>query len=352
MRKLIVSICIVSFLSVQFVAPAFAAGYGTGMLHETTTGGAAAGSSAEAAATSLPKTDKDAKPTQVPSRDGIDYSDHAGNKAAAADMAVDALPATISAIAAVGNIITWLAIGLGLQTTKQTTGLFLLFSWFPLYIDVDIVGTLITFAHAMINKYLRDATVITASFTGTEGFVTDKWVGPHPRNKVIDTMGDVSVTSKKFNSLKFDKDEYGKLQDADKASARQLQEYREEELIEDQRSLANVADAQWQKLYQAQQHCIKGLASAYELKDQLSKLGSAESGISENYDNKPGALNTLASRRALYDALLLLKINVMAARTKLRAHILELDFKPKTKENEEEETKTPEGSGVSGRGGS
>ena len=89
------------------------------------------------------------------------------------------------------------------------------------------------------------------------------------------------------------------------------------------------------------------------LKEQLEKLGKVDDAISADYSNKPSALSTLASRRALYDALLLLKSNVVAARTKMRAEILEVDFKQKTEENKE---KTPDdpgqiGSDPAGQGG-
>ena len=262
--------------------------------------------------------------------DGADYSAGAGDGAAKADIAIDI--ASLFADRLIRNLIDWI---FGEATSNFMSGsvpLWVEGSYFPIFISWNIVDTAITLGHAAVNKFMRDATNITATFTGAEGFVTDKWVGPHPRNTTVAIMGDVSVTSQKFDALAFDASEYKDLENADKASARQLMDYRSQQLIQDQRSLSNVADAQWKLLYRAQQRSIKGLAGALELKDQLAALGEVENRISADYKNKPSALNSVASRRALHDALLLLKMNVMAARTKLRAETLELDFRPMTRE--------------------
>ncbi len=261
---------------------------------------------------------------------GADYSAGAGDSAAKADIAIDI--ASLFADRLVRNLIDWI---FGEATSNFMSGAVPLWAegaWFPVFISWNIVDTAITLGHAAVNKFMRDATNITATFTGDEGFVTDKWVGPHPRNTTVAIMGDVSVTSQKFDALAFDPSDYKDLKNADKASARELMDYRSQQLIEDQRSLSNVADAQWGLLYRAQQRAIKGLAGALQLKSQLVALGEIDGKISADYKNKPSALNSVASRRALYDALLLLKMNVMAARTKLRSETLELDFKPMTKE--------------------
>lgn len=277
--------------------------------------------------------------THTANDDKVDYSSKAGNKAAQADMAID-----------IAAIVAGILLGTTIQTTKQVLTLGLL-PWFPIFLSTDIVAVITQLAHAAVNKHLRDAAYITASFTGDQGFVTDKWVGPHPRNTTTAIMGEVSVTSQKFDALSFDKDQYKNLKDPTNATARELMNYRADELLEDQRSLSNVADERWGMLYRAQQRCIKGLAGALELKEQLANLGEIESRISAAYDNKPQALNTVASRRALYDALLLLKMNVVAARTKLRAETLELDFKPKKQEAEDTPPEEDDGGLLSPTGG-
>ena len=289
-------------------------------------------------ATEAPQSKKGADPVSK-TADGADYSSNAGNKAANADIALNAASLAVSALSLLAKFgtITSNLLSVAVPVWGEN-------SWFNIWVAFNPFSTFITLGHAAVNKWMRDATNITASFTGAEGFVTDKWVGPHPRNKTTAIMGDISVTSEKFDALAFDPKEYEGMKDADKASARQLMDYRSEQLIQDQRSLSNVATAQWGILYRAQQRSIKGLASALELKSQLAALGEIEKKISADYKNKPSALNTVASRRALYDALLLLKMNVMAARTKLRSETLELDFKPMTREPEimEEEPPAPQ----------
>ncbi|MBQ3695696.1 MAG: hypothetical protein II938_01835 [Alphaproteobacteria bacterium] len=214
--------------------------------------------------------------------------------------------------------------------------------WFPAWTLMDFVGLGTTLGHAAINKFMRDATNITASFSGEQGSVTDAWVGPPSRNRTVAVMGKTGVTFQKPNAaVGFNANNFPGLEDADRAGVHELMEYRMNELIEDQRSLKNVTGDNWNILYKAQQRCIIGLASALELKKELENLGAIDKGISAEYKTKPQALNTLASRRALHDALLLLKINVMAARTRVRAEILELDFKPKTTSDEPEEQQQP-----------
>ena len=55
-------------------------------------------------------------------------------------------------------------------------------------------------------------------------------------------------------------------------------------------------------------------------------MSEADGLINAEYSTKPQALNTAASRRVLYDALTELKMNVIAARLKMRSEALELDF--------------------------
>ena len=299
----------------------------------------AASSKANANSSQSNNLTKDVKGTPTPvtqkADDKLDYSAGAGDSAAKADIAIDIGSIFLDRLVRI--LINWTHSQTLSNIVSNAVPIWDEASWFNIFISWNIVDTATTLGHAAVNKFMRDATHITATFTGDEGFVTDKWVGPHPRNTTVAIMGDVSVTSQKFDSLKFDSSEYKGLQNADKASARELMDYRSDQLIEDQRSLSNVADAQWGILYRAQQRSIKGLAGALELKEQLKALGEVEEKISADYKNKPSALNSAASRRALHDALLLLKMNVVAARTKLRSETLELDFKVKTKKSEDDD---------------
>lgn len=310
MKKLLIGVCALSILAVS------TSGWAGGDYVSSATS-RAGDATMRSSNVSSPKA-KDKDPTPVESRKGANYSKGAGNKAAATDIAID-----------LGGI----AAGLILQMFKNKSAQGPV-TWEPLWFSFDVVGGLMSLAHGAVNKWMRDATMITASFTGTEGFVTDKWVGPHPRNTVTEVMGEFSVASQDYKSLQLDKKDYGNITDAEKASARQLQEYRQKELISDQRSLSDRADETWKKLYTAQRHCISGLASALEFKRILAELNKIEGDVVAKYDNKTSSLNTFASRRSMYNALLLLRMNVAAARTKLRAHILELDFKPKTEDDD------------------
>ena len=284
------------------------------------------------------KNASEATPVTAKAEDGLDYSAGAGDSAAKADMALSV--AGVFADRLVRNIVQWIGSETVSNIISAPSPIPLLdeMSWFNIFISWNLVDTGMTLGHAAINKFMRDATYITGTFTGTQGHVTDKWGGPPNRNKTIAIMGDVAVTSEKFDALTFNPAEYqGMTEDeAKKASASKLQDYRAKTLIENQRSLKNVTGENWNILYRAQQRSIKALTGALELKGQLAALADVDKKIDAEYDSKPQALNTLASRRALHDALLLLKLNVLAARTRLRSEMLELDFKPKTKENETE----------------
>jgi len=296
---------------------------------------------------SVPKTvtqdTGDATPTEVKKTaedNGLDYSSGAGDKATKMDMTID--------------IASWVAD----RVTRALIQLFpslngsILFSsgpqppvwfelgWFSFYISWNLVDTATQLGHAAVNKFMRDATYITASFTGAEGYVTDKWVGPPNYNQTVAIMGDVTLGTQSFGSVAFDPDEYAGLENPDSASARTLVEYRKSQLIEDQRSLENVADLNWEIHYRAQQRSIKALAGALTLKKELAKLTDADQRINAEYGTKPKALNTAASRRVLHDALMLLKMNVMAARAKMRAETLELDFKPLKEDPDDDDDDT------------
>ncbi|MBQ4471923.1 MAG: hypothetical protein II942_01580 [Alphaproteobacteria bacterium] len=176
------------------------------------------------------------------------------------------------------------------------------------------------------DMFLAEANKILASFAGEEGHVTDQWVGPPNRNKIVQIMGDVAVKSQKFGLMKFDSKEYEGLKDASSASPRELMEYRAETLVNDQRSLTSNSVENYTMRYKAQQRSIRALATAMQLKQSLKELSEADGLIDAEYGTKPQALNTAASRRVLYDALTELKMNVVAARLKLRSEALELNF--------------------------
>ena len=176
------------------------------------------------------------------------------------------------------------------------------------------------------DMFLAEANKILAGFGGEEGHVTDQWVGPPNRNKIIEIMGEVAVKSQKFGFMKFDPDEYEGVKDSSSASPRKLMEYRAETLVNDQRSLTSNSIENYMLRYKAQQRSIRALATAMQLKQALKELSEADGLIDAEYGTKPQALNTAASRRVLYDALTELKMNVVAARLKTRAEALELDF--------------------------
>lgn len=249
--------------------------------------------------------------------DDADYSSNAGDNAAIADMVIDA-----------AAILVGLTLGTTLQTTKQVLTLGTV-PWTP-GIATDIVSVISSLAHAAVNYFMRDTWYITADFTGVQGHVTDKWVGEPEKNKTISILADFNVPTQRFATIAFDSSEYKNLKDESNASARELMEYRNEKLVEEQRSLENVVEGTWGLRYRAQQRAINALATALQMKDQLAVLAEADTRITAEYGSKTQAVSTVAARRVLYDALMYLKMNVLAARTKTRAEAMELDFKAVT----------------------
>ena len=190
----------------------------------------------------------------------------------------------------------------------------------------DVAGMLTSLVRVATNMFLAEANSILVQFAGEEGHVTDQWVGPPNYNKIVEIMGDVAVKSQKFGSLKFNPKEYDGLKNPDNATPRELMEYRAETLVNDQRSLTSNSVENYKMRYNAQQRSIRALATAMQLKQSLKELAGADALITAEYRTKPQALNTAASRRVLYDALTELKMNVVAARVKMRAETLELNF--------------------------
>ena len=306
MRKLLVGICSISLLvssSVSYAA-----------LTTDYAGNSAAATKKASDTSNQTKPKEDApKPTQVTHKadDDLDYSPTAGNAAANADMALNAVSAAVSALSLIQRTIngvkgaaseSWMSWATS-QVKRYPT--WMMNNWFSIFVSFDWIGLATQLGHAAINKWMRDATHVTASFAGASGHVTDKWVGPPAMNKTTAIMDKVEVTAQSFGALSFDPRNYPGLKDAAHASAYQLMKYRSDQLLEDQRSLKNVTDQNWGLLYRAQQRSIQGLAGALELKKQLADLANVESLISAEYGSKPKALNTVANRRALHDALML-----------------------------------------------
>lgn len=332
MKKLLLGVCAISLLNGVFVMPVTA---------EVVAKSLSNISREQAFDTSkdLPKSNPEATPVEH-AAGGVDYSSDAGDAATIADMSY-------------GNLFTQKVIGKGvgwaIQRLKQwlsswpmSQSLTVLKDksihvesvWVGLGINFDGLSGITQLGHGAVNKFMRDSTQITSSFAGVQGYVTDKWIGPADRNLIVAVMDKLGIDPTRFQAVAFDKDMYKNLKDASSASPRELMEYRNKELLEDQRSLQNVAKEQRAIRYRAQQRSIKALASAMELKRQLSSLAEMDAKIQAQYNSKNQALNTLATRRALYDALMLLKMNVLAVRTKTRAETLELDFKPLKKKIE------------------
>lgn len=347
MKKLLVGVCAISLLfssSMTMAARTDSADY---------TSADAAATKKAADTSSQTKADEKVEPSKVDhvakdkKNKDVDYSSNAGNKAAVADIGLDAISAGFAAYALIERLLngsksaasesalSWTV------TAKTNYPTWMANNWYTIFISIDWVGTATQLGHAAINKWMRQATWVTASFAGATGHVTDKWVGPPSQNTTTAVMGEVDVRARTFGALSFNPDNYPGLKDAEHASAYELMQYRSNQLLEDQRSLKNVTDQNWGLLYRAQQRSIQGLAGALQLKSELANLADVETAISAEYGSKPKALNTVANRRVLHDALMLLKLNVIAARTRLRSEILELDFKPKTKENEEVASDSP-----------
>ena len=268
-------------------------------------------------------------PVTYQADEDADYSEGAGNNAALADMAIDVTMTVVSHF-----------LGELLQQLKQYLTQYQC-EWGPVSITWNVISLFSSLAHAAVNYFMRDTWYITASFTGAQGHVTDKWIGKGHKKVEVAVLKEFEVPAQRFAAIAFDVNEYKNLKNVDSASARELMEYRNKTLIEEQRSLDNVTDETWGIRYRAQRRSITALAAALKMKETLAALAEADGRISANYDSKTDAVATVAARRVLYDALMFLKMNVMAARTKLRAEAMELDFEPVTTDPEgtEQETK-------------
>lgn len=315
-------------------APNYASDYG-----ETV----ATSSQAVAKSQNAPKSQEGADPVKYKAEDGISYDAGAGDKAAKADMALSVASAAMGPLIAILKemrvntefVEKWITSN-GVSASMGE-GYFVVFDywWFPIYFSFNPFATLIEMGHAAVNKYMRDATYITADFAGPagRGHVTDKWVGPPDKNTTVAILGEFKVPTQRFDAVAFNEDEYkGMDVDVNDASALDLMNFRNKHVIEEQRSLDNVTDTTWGVRYRAQQRAITALVTALQVKEELAVLAEADTRISPDYTNKTSAVSTVASRRVLYDALMFLKMNVMAARAKMRAETMELDFKPVTKD--------------------
>ena len=222
--------------------------------------------------------------------------------------------------------------GLTLQTLKTVLAAYFMGGncmWFFIWFSFNPSETMSALAHAAINKWMKEATEITANFTGEQGHVTDHWVGGSLADTPKEVMGNITLMGENFSAIAYDPDEYKGI-DGNHADGLGLWKYRRDTLLNDQRTLSNVKTGNWALRYRAQRRAIKALASALELKSTLDKLAASDAKFKADYNTLPSALASVASRRAQHDALMVLKLNVMAARNKMRSEAMEVDFKQHT----------------------
>ena len=65
----------------------------------------------------------------------------------------------------------------------------------------DLAGLLAPFAQAAITQWMDESGKILAKFTGDEGHVTDKWVGPPEINKTIEVMDAFAAEQHQVHSI-------------------------------------------------------------------------------------------------------------------------------------------------------
>ncbi len=273
-----------------------------------------------------------------------DYSEGAGDTAAVVDAVSGAVSSVISIFSSLYTMSNLNVMAKELQhletlaagtASSQPPSVPLMFpvglfsQWASMRPGFDVIAIISDAVQAATNKYLRDTQEITASFIGDHGYVTDKWVGPPSLNIVTKILsGPLDISPSSFEGIQTSDVGYEEIGNFDTATQRELMEYRQSTLLEDQRSLSNEAEKNKEARRLAQQRSIHALKSALSLKANLKDLAEIDSEITAQYDSATTALATLASRMAVYDALLVLRMNVIAARTKMRAETLELDFKP------------------------
>lgn len=334
MKKLLTGVCLIS-LMLTSMKPCLVAAEGMAATSTTNTKNPASISTSVNDSVSGNSVDSESGASEITNSD-YDYSDDAGDNAAIADTALTAISAAVSVLtmlihtqgnATDGVITALLSNPLSIFNTIAIKNEPL---WNTFYFAWNPFESIIQLGHAAVNQFMRDETAITASFVGAEGHVTDKWIGAPATNKTYYILDDFDVPTQRFAKVAFDESEYSDLEDVDSADARTLMDYRNSKLVEEQRSLDNVTEETWGVRYRSQKRAITALVTALEAKATLSALASADAKVTAEYDSKTQAVATLAARRVLYDALMYLKMNVMAARTKMRAETLELDFKPLT----------------------
>ena len=98
----------------------------------------------------------------------------------------------------------------------------------PVWTPVNIAGVLAPLGQAAITQWMDKSGKILATFTGDEGHVTDKWVGPPEMNTTVYTVEEFAGEVASFNVADVPVVDiaYEGLQDPENSSARVLAEAR------------------------------------------------------------------------------------------------------------------------------
>ena len=191
---------------------------------------------------------------------------------------------------------------------------------------VDLAGLLAPFAQAAITQWMDESAKILAKFIGDKGHVTDKWVGPPEINKTIEVMEAFAAELAQFDlsNVPVVHDAYVDADmDLKTASAKDLSEALTAWQTAKDQSNDAIQEYQVKMLYTAQQQAILAMVEALYMKKTFAILASVhrdtEKAIQNQYENTKSTLATLAARRALFNALLIVKYQIARARTRIRA---------------------------------
>jgi len=208
----------------------------------------------------------------------------------------------------------------------------------PVWAVINIFGMLAPLAQAAITQWMDKSGKILAKFTGATGHVTDKWVGAPEINKTIEVINDFASELNDvelLSRLPEDKihDAYVNAHsDYKNATSADLAEALTNYQVASDQSNTPIQQYYQKILYTAQQQAIWGMVEALYMKKTFAILAKVhkdtEDAIQNQYQNTKSTLATLAARRALFNALLIVKYQVARARTRLRSEALKVYLKP------------------------
>ncbi len=197
------------------------------------------------------------------------------------------------------------------------------------YLSFDVFGAIGRGLSTAVKYFLTDDQKLTAklvfegeqgrsggcggAYTGDKGSISTKLV----LNAVASSVTDIPAEFGAYPSdIKIQETSIGKLADL-----------RTREIMKGQASLDELSADKWAIEYRAQQRAIQAMTDALVMKKTYAELAAiAEKVSSGSYTDYSDAASTVATRRLILDALMVLRKRVIAARVRARAETMEADI--------------------------